>query len=153
MAKKKDEISETGVIGNELLPGETTESVAKAHEENKALPVDDNEEVETLVSGADFFEFTDSNNVFVGRYLGTKAVREKDGQGENQKAGSVMGYNFVSDDGEQYIIGNSHAVQKAMDIVESRALVKPRMRFTFLGQTKNSAGQKVNQFNIELLKK
>jgi hypothetical protein len=62
----------------------------------------------TLVSGANFWPFEEENE-FIGTPLGTAIIDPRP-----EANGKVLGYNFVDEQGEGWIIGASHAVTKAL---------------------------------------
>jgi len=110
--------------------------------------------MKTIISGAEFWRFSPDEkghvdgNVFEGYYV-CEQLREKDGKQEDQKAGSVIGYVFEqSETGERYIIGKSHSIEKAL--TAAKFVTDKLMRFIFLGQGKNSAGQNFNRFEIAI---
>lgn len=109
------------------------------------------EQFETLISGADFYNFKEDGVVYIGYYTGQKSIREADkldGKGNViAKAGDIMGYIFDNGKGEEVIIGNSHQVEKAM--TEFAVQKGDKLRFEFLGETQNAAGQPVNRFKIQ----
>lgn len=120
----------------------------------------------TLVSGAEFWLFTDEladdnstvikkadGSIFEGYFRGIQK-REKDGKGENQKAGSVIGYIFEqkNSDGAEYIIGKGHSVEKAIEasgVLNGENLDKC-FTFEFLGKGKNADGKPFNKFTISI---
>lgn len=97
-----------------------------------------------LITGAEFWDF-DNHPIFIG-VLGSPVLREKDGKGENQKAGSIMGWNFTDRNGEVQLIGASHQIEKAVGMVTPGAI----MRIEFKGQIEGANG-KVNRFGIDQL--
>jgi hypothetical protein len=125
MAKKEKTNSGSDFNTNELggeLPNENvnaTETQETTTEEKPATPKKRKKEV--VVSGAEFWRFapeTDGGDFdgheFFGYFRG-EVKREKDGKGEDQKAGSVIGYNFEQEGtGLMFIVGNSHAIEKAL---------------------------------------
>lgn len=113
----------------------------------------------TLISGAEFWKFADEEKdgkvvaqkdgeVFEGYYK-AEQKREKDGQGADQKAGSVIGYVFEqAGTGTNYLIGKSHSIEKALT---ASGFPKDKLfRFEFLGKGKNSSGQQFNRFEIAI---
>lgn len=141
MAKNKpqNEELETPIGGDVDLNAEL--------EKSKAEPAPAKEELETLVSGAEFHKF-DTDPVYVGTFTGQTSRREKDGASENQKAGDLMGYVFENEtDGELSIIGSSNQIVKAMN--DGNVKEGDKLRIEFLGSTTNKAGQKVNRFKIQ----
>ncbi len=98
-----------------------------------------------LISGAEFHDF-EATPIYNGKLV-SEQVREKDGEGENQKAGSVIGFIFENKAGEQSIIGNSHSIAKAVSMVK----LGDWLRIEFLGQGAKNNGQKFNRFKIDAL--
>ena len=101
----------------------------------------------TIVSGAEFYDF-EKNPVFVGKYL-RDVVREKDGKNAatnpNEKAGSVMGYLFQAETGDETIIGNSFSIQKALQDPKNREVT---LWIEFEGKTEIK-GKPFNRFHIQ----
>lgn len=110
--------------------------------------------MKTLISGAEFWKFDKDETgkvdgpVFEGYFI-AEQKREKDGRGEDQKAGSVIGYVFEqAGTGERYLIGKSHSIEKALTV---SGFVKDKlMRFAYLGKGTNSNGQPFNRFEIAI---
>lgn len=152
MAKKQTEVvnektvdMETGEI---LTPG--TEHINPEMKDEEGLHIVRTRTVrESLISGADFWDF-EQEPVFEGAYV-KEVIREKDGPDAatdpNQKAGSIMGYLFVTDDGDEAIIGNSHSVAKAI----SKCAPKDYLRFQYLGKGQTASNKPFNRFKIDLL--
>jgi len=139
-------------LGNELpaanFPADTTDNgdVNDTPEEKPKM--------RTLISGAEFWKFSKDEkghvdgDIFEG-YFVKPQIREKDGKEENQKAGSTIGYIFEqAGTGMQFIIGNSHSIEKAL--TAAGFVTDKLMRFVYLGQGKNGAGQKFNRFEIAI---
>lgn len=110
--------------------------------------------MKTLISGAEFWRFSPDDKggvdgeIFEGYYRGNQ-IREKDGKGEDQKAGSIIGYIFEqADTAEHYIIGKGHSVEKALKAAEFNK--EKMMRFVFLGKGTTAAGQPFNRFEIAI---
>lgn len=100
----------------------------------------------TLVSGAKFHDF-EAAPEHCGTYL-SPVVREKDDAvDEKKKAGDIMGYLSVDDDGEETIIGNSHQIGKAIEQMKKG----DRWYIRFIEKTMNSKQQPVNRFEVILL--
>lgn len=154
MAKKaKDENTEN--VG-EVNPAAELQAAKNEKTNRPARP-----KGEYLASSGDQFKFSetetpDGGPVFIGEYTGRTWTRDKDKEvdGVMKLAGSVMGYYFLNAEGEEKIIGNSHAMEKAMlgnpskkqdPVVEGDVLY-----IEFLG--KRQVGPKsVNQFDIILV--
>lgn len=99
-----------------------------------------------LISGAKFWDF-DENPVFIGTLLPGVVVRERDSPDGTQKAGSVMGYNFVTRDGEAVVIGNSHAIEKAVSQIEAGDAIE----IIFMGKETSGTGKPFNRFEINVV--
>lgn len=156
MAKSQKTNSGNGLnadeIGGEIpaanFPAES-ETAAAATENDAPAPAKKEVKFKTVISGAEFWKFEGENadgDTFDGYYRADQK-REKDGQGADQKAGSVIGYVFEqSGTGLNYLIGKSHAVEKALN--EAGFPKDKLMRFVFLGKGKTAAGQPYNRFEI-----
>lgn len=100
-----------------------------------------------LISGATFHDF-EASPEFVGEYLGTQMIREKDSlTDEKQKAGDIMGFNFIDHNGEPALIGNSHQIAKAIGMIKPGA----RLYIRFIEKVTNAAGKPVNRFAVDEL--
>lgn len=101
-----------------------------------------------LVTGAEYWPFKEpGHEEFIGTYV-SDFHREKDGDmTRNQKAGDIIGHNFVDENGEMWIISNSHSVTKAI----SQINVGDKLLIRFKGQVQNAKGEDVNQFYIALI--
>lgn len=143
MAKKKKEtapevVAESNDNDDAFLPAPVTPSKV---ERPKG---------ETLTTGADFFKFSETNPVFCGKYV-RPVLREKDGKNAatnpNEKAGSIMGYLFVSaDGGKEVIIGNSKAIE---DVLKVEANKKRTLWIEWTGKTDLGGGKTFNRFHIQ----
>lgn len=148
--KEKEELKEP-IGGNVELPISNNENKASENEGDSWS----DEVAENVISGAEFWDF-DTDPIFAGEFTGKPAIREKDGKNAetnpNERAGSIMGFNFVDKNGEMFIIGNSHQIAKAIEDCGKKGYKHPRLRIEFLGQSPNASGQKVNRYKIDLLK-
>lgn len=114
-----------------------------------------------LVSGAEFWKFAPEEGTngdfdgveFIGKYLG-EVKREKDGKdaetNPNEKAGSVMGFNFVQEGTDRvWIIGNSDAIKKGLE----KTGYNPDLLYCieFLGKGKTANGKPYNRFEVSVL--
>lgn len=145
-----------GEIGSELpaanFPTETATAAEPAAAAETPSPKKE-VKFKTVISGAEFWKFAAEKegdkvdgDTFDGYYRADQK-REKDGQGADQKAGSVIGYVFEqSGTGLNFLIGKSHAVEKALN--EAGFPKDKLMRFVFLGKGKTAAGQPYNRFEI-----
>lgn len=138
-------------------PADQMENSAHGFTEGATVPVETKAKpkMKTLISGAEFWRFApeEGKNEFDGEvfegYFRQPQIREKDGKGEDQKAGSIIGYVFEqAGTGENYIIGNSHSIEKALKAAEYNK--EKMMRFVYLGKGKNSQGQPFNRFEIAI---
>ena len=99
-----------------------------------------------LVTGASFHDF-EAAPIFIGKLM-NPVIREKDGEGADQKQGDIMGYNFADyKTGEVTIIGSSHQIKRAVEQCKEGDY----LRIEFKGKSENSKGQPVNIFKIDLL--
>jgi hypothetical protein len=99
-----------------------------------------------LVSGAGYWDF-EENPKFIGTFI-VEVHKESDDK--------LIGYAFASEDGEEFLISNSHAIEKAvnMEIPGTDTLVRDGgypLEILFKGKTTNSKGQDVNIFTIDLI--
>lgn len=109
----------------------------------------------TLVSGSEYWDF-EAEPYFVGRWTERYAKREKrpkDKPEDIEKDGKVIiGLIFESElDGEEWIIGNSYAVTKALKILEKDGDVTVPILIEFKGKTETADGQPYNNFHIVAL--
>jgi hypothetical protein len=97
-----------------------------------------------IVSGAEYWNF-EENPIFVGKYQGIAKNEE----------GKVIGYNFIDLDNEDYIISNSHSIEKALNTEVNGTLVHDldkNLEIIFRGKiTSKSTGKPFNKFDISLL--
>jgi hypothetical protein len=80
--------------------------------------------------------------------------REKDGKdadkNPNERAGAVMGYNFEQEGtGLMFIIGNSHAIEKALEKTGQDETLLFEIEFLGKGQTANN--KPYNRFEVSVL--
>jgi hypothetical protein len=110
----------------------------------------------SLISGAEFWKFAPEKDgepfdgsVFEGYYM-NEVKREKPGKdSEKQPAGSVIGYLFRQKETEtEFIIGKSHAVEKA--IAAAQYNKEKYFRFEFLGKGKTADNQPYNRYDISI---
>jgi len=146
--------------GNQFNDGELgSENADKPYIETDALEATAQEikeysKVNTIVSGADYHDF-DVESKFIGHYI-NEVKREKDGKEENQKVGDIVGYLMVSESGEEKIIGNAHAIEKAFNTVLTEGPDKGKMYketgatfyIEFLGKTDIGGGRMYNRFKV-----
>jgi hypothetical protein len=97
-----------------------------------------------IVSGAEYWNF-EENPIFVGKYQGIAKNEE----------GKVIGFNFIDLDDEDYIITNSHSIEKALNTEVNGILVHDldkNLEIIFRGKvTSKSTGKPFNKFDISLL--
>ena len=155
-----------GELGTELpaenFPADQMTATAPEETVTQSIPEQAKTKVKmkTLVSGAEFWKFDDERDdkgnvtakkdgeVFEG-YFVSQQKREKDGKGDDQKAGSVIGYVFEqAETGDRYLIGKSHSIEKAL--ISAEFVTDKLMRFVFLGKGKNSDGKPFNRFEISI---
>lgn len=99
--------------------------------------------MKSLVSGAKFHDF-ETDAIFEGIWTGDEVKAEQDNEQRQQKKGDLMGYRFVGEDDQDVLIGASHAVSKAIGMVEPGT----KLRIEFLG--KDTSGPKpFNRFKID----
>lgn len=137
---------------------EETEKVEQVEEtKTEQTPEPKKPKIRTIISGAEFWDF-DEEPIFIGRFK-TEVLREEDVLDKDGKkvhsAGDTMGYLFeAEEDGEEHIVGNSHQIQKALELVkqdESVNLNDAVFYIEFLGKGENSKKQPFNRFKIGLL--
>lgn len=105
----------------------------------------------TLTSAATFWDFK-KEPFFEGQHTGNTVQAEQDDPDNNRKKGDIMGYEFVDDQGEIHIIGNSFQMEKAMEKCKSMGIEKPYLIIEFKGTEKlKKSGRQFNRFSIELL--
>jgi hypothetical protein len=112
-----------------------------------------------LSSAAGFFHFDEQHDTFVGRPIGTTVHDPKDVDKEGNFTNKLVGYDFVTEDGEPVVIGATNAIQKAMDMetVDSTGKSVPifksesRVSIRWAGKIELKNGQTFNKFEIILL--
>lgn len=97
-----------------------------------------------LVSGAVYHNFEESP-IFKGQYL--DEVRNDDDK--------LIGFLFVNSDGEEMIVSNSFAIEKAINTDIEGTLVKDMsvtLEITFLGKTiVKKTGKPFNRFQVVMI--
>jgi hypothetical protein len=97
-----------------------------------------------LVSGAVYHNFEESP-IFKGQYLGEVRNDEE----------KLIGFLFVNSDGEEMIVSNSFAIEKAINIDIEGTLVKDMgvtLEITFLGKTiVKKTGKPFNRFQVVMI--
>jgi hypothetical protein len=122
---------------------EKNEQVEMSREEiMNSLPVNPPKRKQ-VVSGAKYHNFEETP-LFVGQYVGDHINDE----------GKLIGYDFVTPDGELSIISNSHSITKALDTEVDGTLVRDsgkNVEITFMGKTEMANGKPFNRFSVVLL--
>jgi hypothetical protein len=102
----------------------------------------------TLISGAVYHNF-EENPLFTGKYKG-----ECWGKGDNGES-KCIGFYFVNGDYEEVLITNAFAIEKALNTVTSKGLVKDMdcvLEIEFQGKTIiKKTGKPFNRFQVTLL--
>jgi hypothetical protein len=100
-----------------------------------------------IVSGASYHDF-EATPIFVGTYIGEHHSEKVEDDFK------VIGYDFITLDGEEVIISNSHSITKALDTEIDGTLVrelnKP-LEIQFLGKIMSANGKPFNRFSVSLL--
>lgn len=140
--------------------------VNKVNEVAKAAGIGDNkssEEIQinrpkgrVLCSAAGFFHFTPETPEFIGIPLGTTVHDPKE---LVEGLPKLVGYDFVTDEGEPTVIGATNAIQKAMNMETTNSkgetvLVfksEARLSIRWAGKIELKNGQSFNKFEIILL--
>jgi hypothetical protein len=144
------------VITDAIIEGKEADEKSKTEPE-KAKRVKLNMSLALSAKEWDFNEEPE----FIGTYKGEQIKfpegyikKDKDGK-EEDKSGQPFAYVFEHDTGDNYSIGMSHLVEKAMNTMVGGTPVKelksPYLHFIFKGQRTKSNGQKFNDFDIKLL--
>jgi hypothetical protein len=95
-----------------------------------------------LISGANYHDF-EQEPIFEGQFI--KNV-------ESEKDGKLLGFLFVSQDGEEKIVSSSYAVFKAIQKSVELGIDKPYLIIEFKGkEIIKKTGLPFNRFNIQLL--
>jgi len=119
--------------------------MSKTKENTNGIPAT-NKRVE-LISGAIYHNFEESP-IFKGRYLSDFHGKNENGEDK------VIGFLFVNTDGEEMIISNSFAIDKALNTEVGENLAKDLDRdleITFLGKsTIKKTGKPFNRFKVVL---
>lgn len=99
-----------------------------------------------LVSGADFWNFEESPE-FIGTPLGSMVKDPNDGR--------VLGFDFADDNGEQWIIGASHSIEKALDMdIEGKKVIDLGRKLLIQWKGKISlkdSGKTFNKYYVVML--
>jgi len=150
MAKTKNVTTDESVakeVNEDFKTEGTTQREQAATERKNGRP-----DGEVLISGAEFWDFEESP-IFIGKYM-DKVIREKDGPNAatnpNEKAGSVMGFKFEDEFGQEHIIGNSNSIQKALEKIGYNKNVI--LYIEFEGKTTLASGKPFNRFHIQTVK-
>lgn len=108
---------------------------------------------ELIISGANFWDF-ETEPEFIGYPLGTVVV--------DPKGGRVLGYNFVDEQGEAWIIGAAHSITKAMEFMienpygEGQVMLKDsgkKVYIKWLGKVElRDSGKTFNRYEVIVLK-
>jgi hypothetical protein len=100
-----------------------------------------------LISGAVYHNFEESP-IFKGTYKGQCMGKDDEG---NPK---VIGFYFENTDGEEEVVTNAFAIEKALNTVTDQGMVMDLgkvLEITFKGKVINSKGKPFNRFDIVLL--
>ena len=105
----------------------------------------------SIQSGLSFFDFK-ANPEFAGKYVREQwaDVMNKETKESEHK---IIGYVFTDDAEEEILIGNSYAVEKALNTLVNGVPAKDgkfTWFITFTGVKELDGGRKVNQFKIEI---
>lgn len=109
-----------------------------------------------LVSGANFWDFT-TDPEFIGYYLGTKITDPREtNESAGIEKGRVLGYGFVDEQGEEWNIGASHSINKALEMIneetgEAEIQVDTLVLIRWKGLKELKGGKSVNQYDVEIL--
>ena len=97
-----------------------------------------------LVSGAGYHNF-EENPIFKGTFLNDV----------NDEEGVLVGFNFVDTDGEEQIITNAFAINKALQTQLEEGMVKDLnlvLQITWKGKIELAAsGRSYNKFEVEII--
>lgn len=100
-----------------------------------------------LVSAADYWDF-EQHPEFTGLYTGDHHSSE---EGEE---GTIIGFNFIDKEGQDWLITNSYSIQKALDMDYNGKPAKNHglpFRITFKSKVKIADGKYFNKFRVELM--
>jgi hypothetical protein len=96
-----------------------------------------------IISGANYHNFQETP-VFQGVYQGEHINDE----------GKLIGYDFISVDGDEVIISNSYSITKALDAEFKGTIVSEGgfvMEIEFLGKAEMKNGKPFNRFSVSIL--
>ena len=103
--------------------------------------------MQTVQSGAEYYDFSQPGTEFSGKFL-NPVLRDADHPTEtDKKKGDLLGFLFQDANGNETIIGASHAIEKALT-KESEGVGR-YYRITFLEKTQLDAGRTYNRFKVE----
>ncbi len=103
----------------------------------------------TIVSGAAYWDFK-TNPIFTGNF--THEVMGEDVNKPGEK--KLIGYNFIDLDGQDWVIGASHAIGKALEVEVGGTMVRDlgkSLEITWLGKVERVGKPSYNRFNIDLI--
>lgn len=149
MKKHPKSVTEAQVETPVHTEDDPIENIPVAVEKPRPLNVtDDGEELETLVSSAEYWPF-ETNPVFSGIYRRLFVREHDDEKDPTKKAGDIIGFICEQDHTqEEWIIGNSYQIQKGIEqVIEGE-----RIRITFMGKTTNAKNQPLNKFLVQKYK-
>ena len=96
-----------------------------------------------IVSGANYWPFS-AQPIFIGKFVSDHYNDE----------GKLIGYDFVDQDGEMFIISNCYATTKALDTEIDGKIVRDMdlpLEITFLGKVEMKNGKPFNRYSVVLL--
>ena len=96
-----------------------------------------------IISGANYHNFQD-DSIFRGLYQGEHINDE----------GKIIGYDFISVDGDEVIISNSYSITKALDTEYKGTIVREGgfvLEIEFLGKSEMKNGKPFNRFSVSIL--
>lgn len=137
MAKKERTVNNIeNDINNEL-----------SHEQVEAMAGHKLPKGKMLISGAKFWDF-ETEPEFTGTYLGTTVKDPNDGR--------VLGFNFVDQHGELWVIGASHSIEKALEMeiegTKVNEMTEPLLYIRFDGKINlKDSGKTFNKYYVILL--
>lgn len=123
---------------------------------NSSVPNKSKRRGKLLVSGSNFWSF-EENPEFTGYYLGTRIT---DPRSTDEERGiehdRVLGYGFVDEEGEEWNIGASYSIRKALEMINPDTgkpyiQVNTLVLITWKGLKELKGGKSVNQYDVELL--
>lgn len=139
MAKKQEKPVEKEIIKEDQI------------EQSEASPIE-HEEI-TLTSGAEYWDFEEEPE-FIGVY-DSLVQRKQDDPKTGGKEGDIIGFNFIDEENEMHIIGNSYAIEEALQMDFNGKKVMDSgyaLKIVFKGQGQKADGQKFNRFKISILR-